>query len=277
MPEKSISNLRTVLFVMIISLTCAITLSLLSILLEKPKSEAKKLFQSKQLLIAAKLLTYQNQPIIGGNAQEKKASDAEILALFNERINAYLTDKEGQLYTFKEKKIDQREYIQNYEKSGYSQLPLKLIYLIKGVDGKPAGFVIPINGYGLWDALYGYLALSSDADHVIGTTWYDQKETPGLGAEIGSEKWQSQFYNKVIFQKNDEGQTDFRRAPLGFTIVKTSVKEVYGDSSKAESAIDGVTGATATMNGVTDAYRNSLTPYRPFLIKAHNKEINYEL
>ena len=65
----------------------------------------------------------------------------------------------------------------------------------------PYGYVIPINGYGLWDAIYGYLGLETDANTVLGMTWYDQKETPGLGGNIALPQWQEQFKNKVIFQK----------------------------------------------------------------------------
>ncbi len=42
------------------------------------------------------------------------------------------------------------------------------------------GYVFPINGMGLWDAIYGFLAIKTDGDTVIGISWYDQKETPGL-------------------------------------------------------------------------------------------------
>jgi Na+-transporting NADH:ubiquinone oxidoreductase subunit C len=124
---------------------------------------------------------------------------------------------------------------------------------------------------GLWDAIYGYLAIKNDGDTVIGISWYDQKETPGLGANIAEPEWQSQFPNKKIFQESPNGETDFKTAPLGITVVKGKVSEVLGDSTKALSAVDGMAGATLTGNGVTNAYRDVLAAYRPFLLIVHEK------
>jgi Na+-transporting NADH:ubiquinone oxidoreductase subunit C len=112
--------------------------------------------------------------------------------------------------------------------------------------------VIPVNGFGLWDAIYGYLALDPNGDTVIGITWYDQKETPGLGANISETSWQSLFPGKVIFQESPDGSTDFKTAQLGITVVRGKVSEVYGDSPKAKSAVDGMAGATLTGNGVNE-------------------------
>ena len=102
---------------------------------------------------------------------------------------------------------------------------------------------------------------------MIGISWYDQKETPGLGANIAEAYWQNQFSGKKLFQESPDGKTDFNRAPLGITVVKGKVAEVYGDSPKAKSAVDGMTGATLTGNGVTDTYKEVLSAYRPFLLK----------
>jgi len=111
---------------------------------------------------------------------------------------------------------------------------------------------------------------------VLGMTWYDQKETPGLGGEISLPDWQKQFFGKVIFQKALSGQTNFERAPLGIKVVKTTVKETYGNSPLANSAVDGIAGASITVSSVNEALRASLNPYRPFLIKAHQNEVTID-
>jgi Na+-transporting NADH:ubiquinone oxidoreductase subunit C len=286
MPEKEPSNRRIILFITIVSLICSVVLSLLNTLLEPKQMEAKELYRSKQMLIAARLLSYEDYFLLNGAPAEwtkgglvpanseslPEAKPSQILDLFQARVHARLTDDKGNLYTFDELKIDQTTYIQENQKLGYARLPYKLLYIIDAPDKqKIYGYVIPINGYGLWDAIYGFLALDADADTVLGTTWYDQKETPGLGAEIGSAAWQEQFYNKVIFQQNDQGQTNFERAPLGFKILKGSTVADMGDVPIAKSAIDGTTGATATMRGVSEGYRATLSAYRPFLIKANQR------
>ena len=104
-------------------------------------------------------------------------------------------------------------------------------------------------------------------DTIIGISWYDQKETPGLGANIAEAPLAEFISWQAFISRVPGGTTDFETAPLGITVVKGKVSDVLGDSPKAKSAVDGMAGATLTGNGVTDAYRDVLAQYRPFLIK----------
>jgi Na+-transporting NADH:ubiquinone oxidoreductase subunit C len=277
MPEKH-SNRYTVTFVVIICLVCATALSVLSILLSGPQEEAEELYNSQQLLIAAKLLSHDgyfttregdlfvhakftNDKLVPDKTAQK-AKAVQILNLFNNRIDALLVDPQGNLVTFAAAKIDESSYMEEHQKRGFAQLKYKLIYVIKGEGATPYGYVIPINGFGLWDAIYGYICLEPDANTVIGTSWYDQKETPGLGAEISTKEWQNQFSGKQVFMPGPDGTVNFTTSPLGINVVK--------GEAHAHNAVDGIPGATVTSTGVAEAYRQSLSPYRSFLIKAHN-------
>lgn len=280
----------TILFVTVICFTCALLLSTLTSILEPAQVQAKKIDQSKQMMIAAKILTYDDRFLIDQNHRyvpaifDKKtqmlvfkkdpepATRSEILTVFQKKITPKLVNAQGDLISFEQAGINYPTYFEKYKKTGYSQLPFKLIYQINSLKSTQVeGYIIPINGYGLWDAIYGYLAIQNNGDTVIGTTWYQQSETAGLGAEIASEAWQQQFTGKVIFQMNSDQQTDFSRAPLGITVVKGNVKDTLGDSPKAKSSVDGISGASMTGEGVTIAYQKCLKPYRPFFIKLHNK------
>lgn len=267
--QKS-SNAYTILFVTVLCFTCAALLSFLASTLSPLQKQAQDLYRSKQMLIAARILNHQEFFLEDGRPTTK-ATSSEITAFVQENVQARLTDDQGELYTFEEAGIDQEKYMRENSKYGFAKLPYKLIYIVqKNGDDRPYAYIIPVNGYGLWDAIYGYIALENNANTILGVTWYDQKETPGLGAEIATAEWQAQFYNKVIFQKNAAGETNFETAPLGIHVVK-NVKEL-GDQPAADSAVDGVTGATETMRGVSEAYRNSLAPYRPFLTKANEQK-----
>ncbi|QVL57437.1 MAG: NADH:ubiquinone reductase (Na(+)-transporting) subunit C [Simkaniaceae bacterium] len=288
------SNFRTLIFVVIICASCALVLSILAEFLKMPQKNAKELYRSKQLLLAARILGYEghflldgvpasydaqkNQLVPTNNSRPPKATSEEILSLFETRVITRLTDKTGKVYTFQEVNLDEQEYLTIHAKLGYAQLPYKLIYLVKENEPSsiPYGYVLPVNGYGLWDAIYGYLGLKANGDTILGMTWYDQKETPGLGGEIALPEWQGQFFDKVIFQKNPAGTTNFERTSLGIKIVKTTVAETYGDSPISDSAVDGIPGASITVSGVNDALRTSLAPYRPFLIRAHNGEVKID-
>lgn len=303
MPEPQLSkesNTKTIIFMVVLSFVCAVILSFLASILEKPKEIAKDLDRIKQMMIAARILDHNGYFLIQDNdgkevpakelpggilvpgSKNDIATQKQLLEIYEKRIMPLLVDDKGNTTTFEKAKINQEEYISKYRKTGYYKEPLKLIYAVlpnpssetskSEETPKPIAYVIPVNGYGLWDAIYGYLAIKPDGDTVTGISWYDQKETPGLGANIAEAEWQSQFPGKQIFQPSSGGKTDFRTAPLGIIVVKGKVSDVLGDSPKSKSAVDGMTGATLTGNGVIDAYRDVLAPYRPFLIKLHNEK-----
>jgi Na+-transporting NADH:ubiquinone oxidoreductase subunit C len=296
MREKPLeyTNRSTLLFTVILCFFCALILSILTYVLKKPQKEARELYKSQQLLQAAAILSYDKEFLLEGkparydpskqilipsSKKPKKAKNEEILAVFEMRILLRLTNDQGETFTFEEAGLDQNRYLAMHAKYGYADLPYKLVYLVlpnlaaKDLhpDLPPYGYVIPINGYGLWDAIYGYLGLQSDADTVLEMTWYDQQETPGLGGNISLPKWQAQFKNKVIFQKTPTGKTHFEKAQLGIQVVKTTAFETYGQTPLRQSAVDGIAGASITIAGVNQALRTSLAPYRPFLIKRHRQ------
>lgn len=295
-PKSAPSNARTIIFMIVLSFVCALILSVLASVLEEPKEVAKELDRSKQMMIAAKILDhngyfliknkedryepakYENGVLIPGSSRDIATKD-QLIDIYSKRITPFLVDKKGNLQTFEEAKIDYNDYISENRKTGYHRQPLMLVYKLlpnqiekKDLkDQEPEGYIFPINGFGLWDAIYGYLSIKPDGNTIIGISWYDQKETPGLGANISEAYWQNLFPGKHIFQEGADGKTDFKSAPLGITVVKGKVDEVLGNSPKALSAVDGMAGATLTGNGVTDAYRDVLAPYRPFLIKLQDQ------
>ena len=110
-------------------------------------------------------------------------------------------------------------------------------------------YVIPVVGRGLWGGLWGYIAVNETKDKVLGTYFYHESETAGLGARI-SEKWfQDQFIGKPIFGEGGE---------VVLTVVKAG-------AAHAENEVDGVTGATLTSNGVAAMVKDGLTAYKEFL------------
>ena len=119
------------------------------------------------------------------------------------------------------------------------------------VDGQTK-YVLPVKGRGLWGGLWGYISIDEDKQHVFGTYFDHESETAGLGARI-KERWlQEQFNGKPIFTDNTQ--------QVALTVVKKG-------ASKAETEIDGVTGATLTSNGVAGMVTDGLQAYIDFLNK----------
>lgn len=98
--------------------------------------------------------------------------------------------------------------------------------------------VLPIRGYGLWGTLYGYISLDADLNTVKGIEYYDHKETPGLGGEVDSPDWKSDWNGKKVYNSSGEVILYVTKGP-----------------SSEDYEIDGISGATLTSNGVTNMIR----------------------
>lgn len=285
---------------LVLSVICALILSALASALKEPQEVAREIYRSKQMLVAAQVYSldghyfqiedkdgkyipakYTQGGVLVPGSEKDLATQDQILDIYRRRIRPFLLNKNGKLETFQEAGLNESNYNREFKKRGYYLQPLKLIYKLlpnptkpddSSIENEVAGYIIPVNGYGLWDAIYGYLAIKPDGITVLGISWYEQKETPGLGANISESPWQSLFPGKKIFQlASNPADTNFKLAPIGITVVRGKVSEVYGDSPKAQSAVDGMAGATLTGNGVTSAYKDVLEAYRPFLVAVHEK------
>jgi Na+-transporting NADH:ubiquinone oxidoreductase subunit C len=109
----------------------------------------------------------------------------------------------------------------------------KLYYQVDE-SGEVKKLIIPIEGYGLWGFLFGYLALEADGETISGITYYSHKETPGLGGEVDNPKWKGLWKGKKAF------------APGKPEVAVQVVKNAGG-----EFEIDSLSGATITSRGVT--------------------------
>ncbi len=70
-------------------------------------------------------------------------------------------------------------------------------YTIKK-DGKLTAYALPISGQGFWAPIKGVIGIAADKKTITGVVFYEQKETPGLGAEITTIEFRSQFQGKIM-------------------------------------------------------------------------------
>lgn len=271
---------------------CALILAGMASGLKLKQQEAIEFDRSKQMLTSSGLLNHNGffqveispgkwtrasvdtSSHLRPNDEANLATQAEIQKFYSDRVKAVFTNDKGDLFTPEDLHIDPAQYFAKHQKLGFSQEKYKLLYLILAEDSKDPkkdkafGYIIPVNGLGLWGPIYGYISIKSDAKTVLGISWYQQGETPGLGANISESTWQSQFPGKNIFQKDKSGFVDYAHSPLGIVVVKGKVHEVLGEDPRSENAVDGMSGATITGNGVSKAYKDVLEAYRPFLLRA---------
>lgn len=59
--------------------------------------------------------------------------------------------------------------------------------------GSVAGYALPFSGQGFWAPIKGVLGISPDRETITGIAFYEQNETPGLGARITEPDFKEQF------------------------------------------------------------------------------------
>lgn len=116
--------------------------------------------------------------------------------------------------------------------------------------------VIPLTGAGLWGKIWGYMALEGDMSTVKGVVFDHEGETPGLGAEIATPKFQQAFAGKTVFEAE---------SLVGISVVKGGARE--GDPH----AVDAISGGTKTSQGLQNMISDCLALYEPFIRSLRNK------
>ncbi|TKG91101.1 NADH:ubiquinone reductase (Na(+)-transporting) subunit C [Puteibacter caeruleilacunae] len=120
------------------------------------------------------------------------------------------------------------------------------------VDGSTK-YIIPLRGTGLWGPIWGYISVDSDKNTVYGAVFAHKGETPGLGAEIATGKFQAPFAGKKLFDSSSK---------LVSIIVAKS-----GEQAPAEHKVDGISGGTITSKALEKMLLDDLTNYEAFLSK----------
>ena len=114
----------------------------------------------------------------------------------------------------------------------------EVVYLVRD-NGDLSRVILPIVGQGMWSTMYGFIALESDLNTIAAVTFYEQKETAGLGDQITRPEWHAQWQGRELFGSG---------GAVRFRVASGQVEE---GSAAARYEVDGLTGATVTGNAVT--------------------------
>ncbi|TPQ24625.1 Na(+)-translocating NADH-quinone reductase subunit C [Methylomonas sp. EFPC3] len=243
---------KTVNVALALCLVCAVLVSIATVALRPLQSHNKALDMKKNILDVAGLLE----------------DGTDIDQAFRERIEAKLVDiatgeyVDGNVDEYDQRKAAkdpaQNEVIPPEKDIASIRTKAKLakVFLVKNGD-KLQSIILPINGYGLWSTMYGFLALDADGQTVQSINLYDQGETPGLGGEVVNPNWRALWKGKKVY--GDSGE-------VALTLVKGTV-----DNSRPDAAtkVDGLAGATLTSRGVSNLILYWMGPegFAPYLNK----------
>ncbi|MCH2217398.1 MAG: Na(+)-translocating NADH-quinone reductase subunit C [Flavobacteriales bacterium] len=158
-------------------------------------------------------------------------------------IEGNKTSEDDQAYL-----IDVKKEKDKAKRGGVRKLPL----FVGEKDGK-IFYVAPIRGKGLWDAIWGYIAM--DENMVVQGAYFDHKgETPGLGANIKERFFMDDFIGEHLLDSN--GNFKGIRVAKGNNDPKNDEKTDY--------EVDAIAGATITGDGVSAMIKSDLKLYVPY-------------
>lgn len=260
MPPRD-SLRHTVLVALGVSVVCSVFVSAAATVLKPAQARNKLLDEKRNILAAAGML----EP--GATAAQVEAAFAQFDPRIVDLASGEFVEGDALAYDYRaaRKDVDQSRALSSDEDlAGIKRLPERMVvYLLPASDGSIGRVVLPVWGYGLWSTMWGFLALESDLNTVVGLGFYEHGETPGLGGEIDNPKWKALWPGKQVYDASGQPAIDVTKNP--------------GEpgSDRAKHTIDALSGATITSNGVENMIRFWLGPngYGPLLAKLGSRKV----
>jgi Na+-transporting NADH:ubiquinone oxidoreductase subunit C len=234
------------LFVLILTSLVSLTLAGMYSGL-KPIHEENEALYSKRATLSA-IQSHLDSPL-------SELSPEKVLDIFSNSIEQKVLNMKGEeldvaaveALGYKGGKAENIDMAKEVKKPREEQiLPL---YIYKNKEGKNV-YILTVRGKGLWDEIWGCIALDPDLKTISGVAFDHKGETPGLGAEIKDNgSWVSQFTGKQIYVDG----------------TFTSVKVRKGGAKNDLNEVDGISGATITADGVSEMLKRGLAYYEPYL------------
>jgi len=232
------SSRHTVIFTTILCVVFSLIVSAVSVALKDRQVENKRLDKIKNVLTVAGLI--QPKETLSREELSRRFATKLEPRLVEIETGAYVDVGDPMAYDQRKASTDPaRSTVAPENKAKVRRVPNHAqIFILRG-DGEIKGIILPIEGYGLWSTLYGFVALEADAKTIRGITYYQHGETAGLGGEIDNPRWKALWPGRLVY--DDSGEVAIR--------VK---KGRAGPVDEDPYQVDGLSGATLTSNGVTN-------------------------
>ncbi len=111
-------------------------------------------------------------------------------------------------------------------------------------DDQLVAYALAISGPGFWAPIKGVIGITPDFQSVVGISFYEQNETPGLGGEIVKPVFRDQFKDKKITRTG---------VPIEFRM---------STSELDENSVHMITGATQTSTRLGKFLNEQLAAWR---------------
>ncbi len=225
----------SILFAAVVCLVCAVFVSVSAVLLKTRQDDNAFLDKQRNVLVAAGLAS-EDEVLTREQIQERFGPIESVVV--DLQSGEELTDVDPETFDQRKATSDpQTSRAMAKNPAGIQRVPNQaLVYRL--VENDELRLVIlPIEGKGLWSTLYGFIALDADLETIRGITFYEHKETPGLGGEVDNPRWKALWPGRRAFGEDDEPRIEVIRGQAG-----PPAEDPY--------RVDGLSGATMTSRGV---------------------------
>lgn len=230
------SNAYIIIYSAVLTIACGGILAFASISLKDAQDANIALEQKKNIL----------STVITLNETDN------VTEIYGKRIKAFVIDYNGNVKDGM--KPETVVVAAEYKKAPQDRLLPVYEFRSEADPNKVEYAVLPVYGYGLWNNIWGFVALKSDLNTVQGVKFSHAGETPGLGARIDTDEIQIRFKDKKVFEGDQVASVALQKGE-GF------------DYSNEPHKVDGMSGATLTAKGVNNMLKDYFTCYENYLKK----------
>ncbi|MEX0982398.1 MAG: NADH:ubiquinone reductase (Na(+)-transporting) subunit C [Bacteroidales bacterium] len=232
---KTFSNTYIFIFSLIMVIAVAMLLSFVAMQL-KPRQQINEEIERKSDILRS----------VGEAAEAADVKDYNgyIVQEFEKYIkDSYVVDYEGEVQD-----ADAFDVLLNLKEQADKVLTERLypVFLYTSGSGSKK-YIVPVRGKGLWGPIWGYIAFEPDMNTISGAIYDHAKETPGLGADINTDWFESKFKGKKIF--NEQGE-----------FVSVTVDKGI-DVTTNPHGVDAISGGTITSVGLSEMLENFFGGY----------------
>lgn len=231
---KNFSNRYIFIFSLVMVVIVAIVLAFIAGKL-KPIQEMNVEIEKKQ-----DILRSVGKAANAGEVQDKKT-------YINNEFSQYITDSYVVNFAGDRVEADAFQITKSLKVQTDKPVEERLLPVFVYSENGVKRYIVPVRGKGLWGAIWGYVSFNDDFNTIYGAVFDHAKETPGLGAEINTPKFQKHFPGKRIFGEDGSFKS--------ITVVKGGAKpdDPYG--------VDAISGGTITSKGLQAMLQDCLSGY----------------
>ncbi|MDD4905399.1 MAG: Na(+)-translocating NADH-quinone reductase subunit C [Methylobacter tundripaludum] len=259
---------KTIAIAVALCLVCAVLVSFSAVALKSLQVHNKELDMKKNILDVAGLLQ-EGSDIDSAFAEKIEAK------IVNLETGDYVEDMNAAEYDQRKAAKDPALSVAIPKDKDIAHIRVKAkfakVFLVKE-SGAIKSIILPVNGYGLWSTLYGFLSLDADGQTVQSINFYDQQETPGLGGEVVNPKWRELWKGKKVYAESDQPSAEkglIESAEMGEPALSLIKGVVDNTKPGSQYQVDGLAGASLTSTGVTNLVRYWMSNegFAPYLAK----------